>query len=84
MKGLRHFLIVFDLERRELLESRDLGEDGERAAAVYSDQEARFRDDPAKEIVLIGADSLDTIRQTHAQYFDAARPEPLLDLFDRE
>ena len=84
MTGLSHFLIVFDLKRRELLLSRDLGEDGQRAAVVYSEYEARFRDDPGKEIVLIGADSLDTIRHTHAQYFGIARPEPLLDLFGDE
>lgn len=81
---LRHILIVYDLESRQLLQAKDLGEDGERAASVYSECESRHRDDPSMEIVLIGAESMAIIEQTHAQYFSDARPEPLLDLFSDE
>jgi len=32
-------------------------------------------DEPQVEIVLVGADSIETIRQTHGHYFSADGPE---------
>lgn len=67
---LHHFLLIYDLNAGRLVEQRDLGEDGEVAAAEYSRREAQYRDREGFEIVLVGADSIETIRQTHAHYFN--------------
>ncbi|MGH2986410.1 MAG: hypothetical protein ACRDLO_06970 [Solirubrobacterales bacterium] len=58
------------MDAGRLVEQLDLGEDGEAAAAEYSRREAEYRDRKGFEIVLVGADSIETIRQTHAHYFN--------------
>jgi hypothetical protein len=67
---LHHFLLIYDLNAGCLVEQLDMGEDGEAAAAEYSRSEAEYRDREGFEIVLVGADSIETIRQTHAHYFN--------------
>jgi hypothetical protein len=65
---LHHFLLVWDARSRKVT-VEDLGEDADAAAQRYSDVEVEYEGKPGYEVVLIGADSLDTIRQTHAHYF---------------
>ena len=65
-----HFLILYDTKRQELIEALPLGTNATAAAVVYAEKEREHRDHDI-EIVLIGADSLDTIKQTHPHYFDA-------------
>ncbi len=74
MTPIHHFLIVYDVARQRLLGADDLGDDMDAALEAYraSEQEQRERHDANIEIVLIGADSLDTIKQTHPHYFDGA------------
>ncbi len=67
--ALLHFLLVYDLNRRELLEQEPY-DDAEEAAAAYADAEAKYRGRDDLEVVLVGADSIETIRRTHAHYFD--------------
>lgn len=67
--ALRHFLLIYDIGAR-VLEVRDLGEDAEAAAARYSEVEEEFRQREGFEVVLIGADSIETIQETHAHYFE--------------
>lgn len=67
---LRHYLLIYDLNAGLLVEQLDLGEDGEAAAAEYSRREAEYRGQDGFEIVLVGADSIETIRETHAHYFN--------------
>jgi hypothetical protein len=69
--SLHHFLILYDVSNQELVSALDLGTNGAAAAATYADKEKELHDRHDLEIVLIGADSLDTIRQTHPHYFDA-------------
>lgn len=78
--ALRHFLLIYDHEHQRLLESLDLGSSGDAAAQTYSEYEERYRDSKGIEIVLVGADSLDTIRLTHAHYFDGAETELFTEL----
>lgn len=66
--ALQHFLLVYDLTGQALLESATY-DDADEAAAAYSEAEAKYRDRSDLEVVLVGADSLDTIKQTHAHYF---------------
>jgi hypothetical protein len=68
---LEHFLIIYDVKAQTLRETVFLGSDGEAAAQAYSEHEQKYRDEEGIEIVLIGADSIDTVRRTHSQYFDS-------------
>ncbi len=65
-----HFLLVYDHQAQRLVKQRRFGS-GAAAAVAYAELEAQHRDDPNLEIVLVGADSLDTIMRTHGHYFTA-------------
>ncbi|MFN2569464.1 MAG: hypothetical protein ABR564_07675 [Candidatus Dormibacteria bacterium] len=70
---IRHFLLVFDRKRAELAELQEFGEDGGTALAAYEAKEKELGNAGAvshMEIVLIGSDSLETVKLTHANYFD--------------
>ena len=54
---------------------RDLGTDADAAARIYSECEAEYRDREGFEFVLVGADSIETIRKTHSHYFDGGDDE---------
>jgi hypothetical protein len=72
-KGIKHFLIVFDHTSGKLREEvEEFGEDSERAVAAYTQKEQELEDQHSVEIVLIGSDSLDTVKLTHANYFDGS------------
>lgn len=71
MSGLVHFLLVFDHDAGELIHQDDFL-DGDLAVKAYSEMEARYKDRQRIEVVLIGSDSIETVRQTHANYFDGS------------
>jgi hypothetical protein len=56
--------------RRRLAHDVAIFRDPAEALQAYRDKEQRFADDVHIEVVLIGSDSLDTARRTHANYFD--------------
>jgi hypothetical protein len=81
---LLHFLLIYDRNREALVETLELGEDAEAAARTYSAAEQEFRGQEEIEVVLVGAESLDTIRVTHSHYFDGeAAAEPFGELLAR-
>lgn len=68
---LRHFLLVFDHRAGALVGDVREFDAVDDAVAAYEAAESQF--DQASdevEVVLIGSDSLETVRQTHANYFD--------------
>jgi hypothetical protein len=67
---IKHFLIVFDHTAGELESLFEFGENGDAAVEAYSAKEKELKDRESVEIVLIGSDSLDTVKLTHANYFD--------------
>jgi hypothetical protein len=71
-QSILHFLLVFDHERGELIDMREFGGDGDAAVAAYAAKEQEFQGRDRVEIVLVGSDSLDTVRLTHANYFDGS------------
>jgi hypothetical protein len=77
---LHHFLLIYDLRAGQLVEQLDLGEDGDAAAAEYSRREAEYRHREGFEIVLVGADSIDTIRETHSHYFNGTDEDAFAEL----
>jgi hypothetical protein len=74
-----HYLLVYDLRARRLL-SRQEFDDASEAAAAYAKVEREHLNDLDIEIVLVGADSLATIRRTHGHYFATGRAVKLPEL----
>jgi hypothetical protein len=75
-----HFLLVYDHAEGRLLEQREFA-DADEAVAAYAVSEQQHRWDRDLEIVLIGADSIETIHRTHGHYFgsdEGFRIEPLV------
>ena len=73
MPPIKHFLLIYDVNTGAL-RHQDY-DDPEEAAAAYAQAESEYRKrDGNYEIVLVGAENLDTIRQTHAQYFQHGDP----------
>jgi vacuolar-type H+-ATPase subunit F/Vma7 len=68
--ALQHFLLVYDLNVQRLISQKQY-EDGEEAARAYAQLEREYQGRKDFEIVLVGADSIETIRQTHAHYFES-------------
>lgn len=72
----RNYLLVYNRARGELIKTIDLGEDDENAYRVYGEYERCYglhnlRHVTDIEVVLLGADSLETLKVTHAHYFDS-------------
>ena len=65
---LLHFLLVYDLRARRLVDVRTFT-NPEEATAAYGQAEREHLDDRDTEIVLVGSDSLETVKRTHAHYF---------------
>lgn len=64
----RYFILIYDIPSRAL-EIHDFEEDFEVAADAYTRFELEHRDDRSVEVVLVGADSIETIHRTHSHYF---------------
>jgi hypothetical protein len=69
---IQHFLLVFDHEQGHLIEEKHFLDDGAAALAAYSAKEQEHTGDRNIEIVLIGSDSIETVRLTHANYYDGS------------
>lgn len=69
MSGPTNFLIIFDHELNELRSSENFGLDIDTALTAYSAAETEYRNVDHIEVVLIGADSIETIMKTHSNYF---------------
>lgn len=64
---LIHYLLTYDSRTGQL--GVQQFDDPSEATAAYGEAERAHLDDRELEIVLIGADSLETIKQTHGHYF---------------
>jgi hypothetical protein len=69
MAILIHFLLMYDHKQAKLVDQKRFRDPGE-ALAAYAEWEEEHRWDPNLEIVLVGADSLETIMRTHGHYFE--------------
>lgn len=71
MAAIQHFILVFDHTKGHLIdEPLMFGEDSKSALAHYSKLERQYQDNHNMDIVLIGSDSIETVKVTHANYFD--------------
>lgn len=76
--AINHFLIVYNLRDEELLQFQPFGKDVEGATEAYARAESLYRERPDHEdfeIVLVGADSADTLKVTHSRYFKTGEAE---------
>ena len=77
---IQHFLLVFDHTEGRLMDMVPFGNDSKRAVDAYTAKEREFEGQARIEIVLIGSDSIDTVKRTHANYF--GRPAVASKYFD--
>lgn len=68
--SIRHFLLTFDHARDELTDVEDFGDDIHAATSRYEDLEEQYRDSRMIDIVLVGSDSIETVKVTHSTYFN--------------
>lgn len=67
---MKQFLIVFDRQTGRLVELREFeAEEEDKAFAVRFERELAERSRPNIEVVLLGAESLEQVKTTHARYF---------------
>ena len=88
---MRNFLIVFNWREGKLdhwrdidREMRDQGMSPEQARDIYRQYERRFKQSDGYEVVLLGADSIGTVRKTHGHYFGRIETEPFVELLGED
>lgn len=65
-----NFLLVYDRTQGRLIVQRPYA-DPKEAVSAYEAMEEKYRNQKTMEIVLVGADSIETVMLTHGNYFDA-------------
>lgn len=76
---LIHYLLIYSIDLGRLVKTEEFT-DASKAAVTYAALEREYAGKGSFEIVLVGADSLETIKRTHGQYFedDVAHASPFL------
>lgn len=70
MSVINHYLLVYDRKKDELIECIEYGDKAEEALKAYGEKEMENWQNPHMDIVLVGSDSLDTVKITHSTYFE--------------
>jgi hypothetical protein len=76
---IKHFLVAYDPATGKT-DVRSFGTDYDAAQAAYAEAERANADDERLDIVLLSADSLETIKQTHSSYFNGKSSPQLKEL----
>ncbi len=67
---MKQFVIVFDRPRGDILEMVEFPDSRrELALRALFERESRYRAQPDIEVVMLGGESLDTLKRTHMRYF---------------
>lgn len=66
--GLIHVLLAYDHDQRKLVHQEEFANSKD-ATSAYLAMEKKYRNRKRLEIVLIGSDSIETIKVTHSNYF---------------
>lgn len=77
LDDIKHFLVTRDAKRR-VTHVREFGTDYEAAQTAYVQAEQAARRQPELDVVLLSADSLETIKRTHSSYFETKTLDDLL------
>ncbi|HVE68707.1 MAG TPA: hypothetical protein VNB64_09030 [Solirubrobacteraceae bacterium] len=75
----RYFILIYDVPSRAL-EIHEFEQDYAGAADAYTGFEREHRNAGGMEVLLVGADSIETIKTTHSHYF-AERADDLFRQF---
>jgi len=75
-----HFILVFDRHAGHLMEQLDFGTGAQAAVTKYEALEEQYRHCPHMDIVLVGSDSIETVKVTHANYFDGSAEDVYADV----
>jgi hypothetical protein len=76
---MQYFILVYDLAMRHV-EVHEYGTDVDEANAAYSALEDEHAGGK-HEVVLVGADSIDTIKRTHSPYFSTGTATEVVEAF---
>ena len=68
VSALIHFLIVFDRATSRLVSNASYGEEADAMAEFSKTEHANYGNDDI-EVVLLSADSIETLEKTHGHYF---------------
>ena len=68
---IKHFLVIYDIPHG-IAHVDEFEKDYAAALAAYNEAEAKHRENPDIEVVLLGSDSIDTLARTHSSYFELA------------
>ncbi|HEY8303865.1 MAG TPA: hypothetical protein VIG42_04660 [Solirubrobacteraceae bacterium] len=74
---IKHFLITRDVTRHET-SVREFGANYDAAQHAYQEAERQARNRSDLDVVLLSADSLETIKSTHSSYFERKSLDELL------
>lgn len=74
---IKHFLVTRDVSRHKTTVV-ELGTDYKAAQDAYQDAEQSVRGRRDLDVVLLSADSLETIKLTHSSYFEPKSLDELL------
>ena len=69
MSSMKHFILVFDHRADKLILDCEFGSDVREATEFYKELEAEYRDQISVDVLLVGSDSLESVKVTHSGYF---------------
>jgi hypothetical protein len=67
---IKHFLVIYDINAGEATVDDRFRSDYDAALDAYAQAEETYRGRDDVEVVLLSADSIDTIKKTHSSYFN--------------
>jgi|GEM_PF-5726861 len=72
-KDLRHFLVVYRVAEGDAEVTEYANDEYEVALDAYRASEEAHRDNSAVEVVLLSADSIESLMATHGRFFEQSR-----------
>lgn len=66
---MRHFLLLYNVERGELTTPPREFRKADEAMRAYAEAEQAHRDDATMQVVLVASDSIETVKVTHGNFF---------------
>lgn len=77
---INYFILIYDMATRHV-EVREMGSYMDAANVEYARIEDEVGSSGTHEVVLVGADSLETIKRTHSPYFSTGTTREIVDDF---
>ena len=68
---IEQYLLVYDRARGVQVSAEPVGTDAASASDAYRAAERMYQDRPKMDVLLVGSDSLDSVKRTHSTYFQS-------------